>query len=138
MFARNVRPLVLAVLLALFTLGLAPATKAYVEMEVDPYAIFTSPGRQANFTLTITNHDRVSYRCHLAIELWTPTGQIIHHPGKYFTLQPGQTIVREVTRTVPVGAPMGEYLLVFNLYDLDTGRLLATTHCHIFVGWSTL
>ena len=41
-------------------------------------------------------------------------------------------------RTVPVGAPMGEYVLWFNLYDEGTGRLLATTHVHIFVGWDHL
>ncbi|MFQ5869435.1 MAG: hypothetical protein ACE5JC_05995 [Candidatus Zixiibacteriota bacterium] len=132
------RPFVFAALVVLFILGAAPLAKTQVEMTVDPYAIFTSPGRGVNFTLAIINHDRVSYNCHLAIELWTPTGHVIHYPGKYFMLQPDQTIMREVTRTVPVNAPMGEYVLWFNLYDRDTGRLLATTHCHIFVGWSSL
>lgn len=138
MVMRKVRPLVLATLVVLFSLGAAPLAKADVEMTVDPYAVFTSPGLEVEFTLAIINHDRVPYRCRLAMELWTPNQNIINYPDRYFTLRAGQNITREVNRTVPVGAPMGEYVLWFNLYDEGTGGLLASTHVHIFVGWDQL
>lgn len=134
MFARNVRPLVLAVLLALFTLGLAPATKAYVEMVVDPNSIYTPPGGEVNFTLSITNHDPVFYNCNLAIELRTPDGGIIYYPDRQFTLRSYQSISREVSRTAPYSAPLGVYELWFDLYDRDTGQLLATSYARILVG----
>jgi hypothetical protein len=130
----KIGPLAVATLAALFSLGLAPIAKAHVEMVVDPYSIYIPPGGEVNFTLTITNHDPVSYRCRLAVELRKPDGGTVHYPDRHFTLWPHQSISREVSRTAPYSAPLGVYELCFYLYDRDTGQLLATTHLRILVG----
>lgn len=128
------RFLIVAALASLFSLGLAPAVVAQVEMQVDPNSIYIPPGGEVNFTLTITNQDPVSYNCSLATELWTPDGRIIYYPDRHFRLRSYQSISREVSRTAPYGVPLGVYGLWFNLYDRDTGQLLATSYARILVG----
>ena len=134
MLIQKHRWLLLLTSVVLFSLGSAPVVKAHVEMVVDPNSIYIPPGGEVNFTLTITNHDPVSYRCRLAAELWTPDGRTIHYSDRYFTLRPHQSISREVSRTAPYGAPLGVYELWFHLYDSDTGQLLATTHARLLIG----
>ena len=134
MLIQRHRWLLLLTLVVLFSLGLSPVVKAHVEMVVDPNSIYIPPGGEVNFTLTITNHDLVSYRCRLAVELRKPDGRTIHYPDRNFTLDPYQSISRDVSRIAPYGAPLGVYELWFYLYDRDTGQLLATSTVHILVG----
>jgi hypothetical protein len=128
------RLLVLLLLVATLSLGLTPAVVAGVEMEIDPNSIYIPPGGVVEFTLRITNHDQVPYRCRLAVELWTPDGRTVHYQDREFTLNANQTITRHVSRAAPSGAPLGVYQLWFKLYDRDTGRLLATSRLGILIG----
>jgi hypothetical protein len=128
------RLLVLLLLVATLSPGLAPAVLASVEMEVDPSSIYIPPGGVVEFTLTITNHDQVPYRCRLATELWVPDGRTVHYRDREFTLNANQIITSDVSRAAPSGAPLGVYQLWFNLYDKDTGRLLATSRLGILIG----
>lgn len=128
------RLLLLLLLVATLSPGLAPAVVAGVEMEVDPNSIYIPPGGEVEFTLTITSHDQIPYRCRLALELWTPDGRTVHYRDREFTLDAHQIISRDVSRPTSYGAPLGVYQLWFNLYDRDTGRLLATSRLGILIG----
>ncbi|MFQ5869437.1 MAG: hypothetical protein ACE5JC_06005 [Candidatus Zixiibacteriota bacterium] len=133
MLVQKGRLLLLVALAVLLTLGMTPIAQANVEMEVQPRMIRTHPGGEVNFTLAIYNHDRVGYHCALRPVLRFPDGGIIHLPEINFMLHPHQIIRREVTRRVPRNAPLGEYMLMFHLYDLRTGEMLTHAGTHILV-----
>lgn len=125
--------LALAVLAVLLALGMTPIAKAQVEMFVEPEVVYTYPGEEVSLNGTIVNHDPVKYRCCLRRQLWLPDGRMIKLECIQLCLRPEETISHELTRTIPQNAPLGEYVLMFYLYERRHGELLAEAEAHIFV-----
>jgi hypothetical protein len=133
MVMKKVRPLVLTTLVVLFSLGAAPLAKAQVEIYIRPDVVYALPGDVVTLTVAIVNNDNQPYRCELRAAVYTPTGHVIRYPDKHFPLRPNQTLSHDVTRYIPHCAPQGEYILVLELYDQGTGRLLDDAEAHIYV-----
>lgn len=127
------RLLLLGCLAALLTVGAAAVAKANVEIYIRPDVVYALPGDVVTLTVAIVNNDNQPYRCELRAAVYTPTGHIIRYPDKHFPLRPNQTLNHDVTRYIPHCAPQGEYILVLELYDQGTGRLLDDAEAHIYV-----
>lgn len=127
------RLLLLGCLAALLTVGATTVAKANVEIYVRPDVVYALPGDVVTLTVAIVNNDNQPYRCELRAAVYTPTGHVIRYPDKHFPLRPNQTLSHDVTRYIPHCAPQGEYILVLELYDQGTGRLLDDAEAHIYV-----
>ena len=89
---------------------------------VSPPVVIPDGGGSFQYRATLTNNEATAQTVDAWLIATTPTGQMVRvRPSKTVTVQPGQTLMVTLRRSVPANAPPGTYVITARVGDESAG-----------------